>query len=253
MENWLSISCAGGLQRNAFLGVDPGEGMRRLARSTWPTGMRHRDANEVAPAAQIPQGWAMSFTAGEIADKQAEWTASWHRIDEDPRGLEGVWVFIHGNHRRNYNLWHEEDCARRDDQGFEYVYRAKRAIDAYNQQRNDFIERIDQLLFEQLKPDPSAAPVNSETPGMIIDRLSILALKVYHMLEQAERSDVSEVHRTKCQEKVQLLRQQRSDLTAILDQFLQEIQTGKRAYRVYFQFKMYNDPDLNPELYGKSS
>lgn len=195
----------------------------------------------------------MSITAREIADKQAEWTANWHRIDEDPPGLEGVWVFIHGNHRRNYDLWHQEDCARRDDQGFEYVVRAKRAIDAYNQQRNDFIERTDQWLFEQLKPDVTSAPINSETPGMIMDRLSILALKGYHMMEQAERTDVSDAHRAACQDKLAVLRQQRSDLTAILDQFLQEIKQGRRAYRVYFQFKMYNDPSLNPQLYGKSS
>lgn len=195
----------------------------------------------------------MSFTAREIADKQAEWTSAWHRIDEDPLGLEGVWVFVHGNHRRNFNLWHEEDGARRDDQGYEYVVRAKRAIDAYNQQRNDFIERMDQWLFEQLKPDVASAPIHSETPGMIVDRLSILALKVYHMMEQAERTDVSPAHRATCQKKLTVLRQQRSDLTAILDQFLQEIKQGRRAYRVYFQFKMYNDPSLNPQLYGKSS
>lgn len=202
---------------------------------------------------RLPKGGGMKITASEIADMQAEWTAKWHEVDKDPSGLDGLWVFIHGNHRRNYNLWHEEDCARRDDQGFEYVYRAKRAIDAYNQQRNDFIERMDQFLFEQLKPDVANAPVNSETPGMIIDRLSIMALKVYHMVEQTERSDVSDEHRAKCEQKLGVLRQQRADLAAILEQFLREIQEGKRAYRVYFQFKMYNDPSLNPQLYGTSS
>ena len=193
----------------------------------------------------------MKITASEIADKQAQWTADWHKEDKDPEGLDGVWTFIHGNHRRNYNLWHEEDCARRDDMGFEYVYRAKRAIDAYNQQRNDFIERIDQYLFEALKPNVESAPINSETPGMIMDRLSIMALKLYHMIEQTERADATEEHLKKCEEKVAVLRQQRSDLQNILEQLLEEIQAGKRAYRVYFQFKMYNDPSLNPQLYGK--
>jgi len=193
----------------------------------------------------------MKITASEIADKQVQWTADWHKVDEDPKDLEGVWTFIHGNHRRNYNLWHQEDCARRDDMGFEYVYHAKRAIDAYNQQRNDFIERIDQFLFQALKPDVENAPINSETPGMIMDRLSIMALKLYHMIEQTERDDVSEEHLKKCEEKVAVLRQQRSDLQNILDQFLKEIEEGKRAYRVYFQFKMYNDPSLNPQLYEK--
>lgn len=195
----------------------------------------------------------MKITAAEIADKQTEWTAAWHRVDEDPTGLEGVWVFVHGNHRRNYNLWHEEDCARRDDQGFEYVYRAKRAIDAYNQQRNDFIERIDQYLFERLKPNVAQAPIHSETPGMIMDRLSIMALKIFHMVEQIERADASDEHRAKCEQKLAVLRQQREDLTVILDQFLGAIREGTRAYRVYFQFKMYNDPNLNPQLYGKQS
>ena len=193
----------------------------------------------------------MKITAREIAEKQVKWTADWHQIDKDPADLEGVWTFIHGNHRRNYNLWHEEDCARRDDMGFEYVYRAKRAIDAYNQQRNDFIERIDQYLFEELKPDVQHAPINSETPGMIMDRLSIMALKLYHMIEQTQRSDATEAHLKKCQEKVEVLRQQRTDLEKILEVLLQEIREGKRAYRVYFQFKMYNDPSLNPQLYGK--
>jgi len=195
----------------------------------------------------------MNIKASEIAATQAKWTSDWHQIDQDPIGLSGVWTFIHGNHRRNFNLWHEEDCARRDDMGFEYVYRAKRAIDAYNQQRNDFIERIDQYLFESLKPNTDHAPINSETPGMIMDRLSIMALKVYHMIEQTERKDVSEDHIQKCMEKVSVLQQQRKDLESILEQFLEEIASGKRAYRVYFQFKMYNDPSLNPQLYSKKS
>lgn len=189
--------------------------------------------------------------AQDIADKQVEWTADWHQVDKDPSGLEGVWTFIHGNHRRNYNLWHQEDCARREDMGFEYVYHAKRAIDAYNQQRNDFIERIDQALFEELKPNVEGAPINSETPGMIMDRLSIMALKVFHMIEQTEREDATPEHIEKCNEKVRVLNQQRSDLTAILAELLEEVKAGTRAYRVYFQFKMYNDPSLNPELYNK--
>ena len=178
------------------------------------------------------------INAQEIADAQKRWTKQWHIEDKDPAGLEGIWEFIHGNHRRNFNLWHQEDRARREDMGFEYVYHAKRAIDAYNQQRNDFIERIDETLFELLKPAADHAPVNSETPGMIMDRLSIMALKIYHMAEQTEREDVSEEHRDKCREKVAVLETQRNDLTRILDEFLKEIAEGKRAYRVYFQFKI---------------
>jgi hypothetical protein len=189
----------------------------------------------------------------EIADTQARWTQEWHIRDEDPVGLEGIWIFILGNHRCNFNLWHEEDCARREDMGFEYVYRAKRAIDGYNQRRNDFIERIDEQLFESLKPAVDTAPIHSETPGMIIDRLSIMALKHYHMVEQTQRAEVGEDHREQCRNKVSVIEKQREDLTRILGALLEEIRAGKRAYRVYFQFKMYNDPTTNPQLYKRES
>ncbi len=193
----------------------------------------------------------MIIQAEEIANRQAEWTADWHKVNEDPTDCADVWEFILGNHRRNFDLWHEEDKARRDDMGFEYVYNAKRAIDSYNQQRNDFIEKIDKFLIQALKPDFENAPVNSETPGMIIDRLSIMALKVFHMAEQTERSDVDAGHIEKCRKKLETLQVQRGDLTQILAEFLTEIQAGKRAFKVYFQFKMYNDASLNPQLYAK--
>lgn len=191
--------------------------------------------------------------ASEIAATQVKWTEEWHQNDVDPKGLDGIWVFIHGNHRRNFDLWHQEDKARRDDMGFEYVYDAKRAIDNYNQERNDFIERIDETLVKMLKPRVDSAPINSETPGMIIDRLSIMALKHYHLLEQTERKDVDQKHIEQCQMKVDVIQSQRADLTKILWEFLMEIADGKRAFKVYFQFKMYNDPRLNPELYGNES
>jgi hypothetical protein len=192
----------------------------------------------------------MEMDAFEVAGRQADWTAAWHVRNEDPVGLEGLMVYVLGNHRCNFDLWHEEDRARREDMGFEYVYRAKRAIDALNQKRNDFIERMDQLLFERLRPDVATAPLNSETPGMIMDRLSILALKVFHMEEQTRRMDASESHLANCMRKVGVLVQQRKDLTAVLQALLDEIRNGKRAYKVYFQFKMYNDPATNPQLYG---
>lgn len=191
-----------------------------------------------------------NMEAQYIAKAQAKWTADWHSVDEDPENLKGIWIFIHANHRQNFNLWHEEDKARRDDKGFEYIANAKRAIDSYNQKRNDFIERIDEFLFEELKPATKETPLNSETPGMIIDRLSIMALKHFHMLEQTERDDVSEEHIESCRKNASVLETQRSDLTRMLAEFMEEIKSGKRTYKVYFQFKMYNDPNLNPALYS---
>jgi len=160
--------------------------------------------------------------------------------------------FVEKNHGFNYQLWLAEDRARRDDKGHEFVYQAKREIDHFNQQRNNFMETIDAWFFEQLHPPlPSLCPVHSETPGMMIDRLSILALKTYHMALQVNRSEVSDTHRETCQQKLQILVQQRQQLQFCLDELLQEVHNKTRTFRVYHQFKMYNDPTLNPELYGK--
>ena len=98
---------------------------------------------------------------------------------------------------------------------------------------------------------PSVCKVNSETPGMMIDRLSILALKIYHMALQVNRSDVDETHRQTCTRKLKTLEEQRQQLTICLDNLLHDIQDKVRTFRVYHQFKMYNDPTLNPELYLK--
>ncbi|MBL7481480.1 DUF4254 domain-containing protein [Legionella bononiensis] len=158
---------------------------------------------------------------------------------------------VEENHAFNYQLWHAEDRARRDDMGFEFVYQAKREIDACNQLRNNRMEAMDEWLFHLLQPaNPTQCPVNSESPGMIIDRLSILALKSYHMALQTERSDVSEEHRTTCTQKLAIIHNQLEQLSLCLGQLLNEVQAKKRTFRIYHQFKMYNDPTLNPELYS---
>ncbi|GGI87188.1 DUF4254 domain-containing protein [Legionella impletisoli] len=154
------------------------------------------------------------------------------------------------NHSFNYQLWHAEDRARREDMGFEYVYHAKREIDYCNQQRNNRMESMDNWLFSTLKPASHLdCPVNSETPGMMIDRLSILALKAYHMKQQTERKDVDETHRQTCLQKLLVIEEQQAQLQACLVKLLDEIKDKTRTFRVYHQFKMYNDPNLNPELY----
>lgn len=157
---------------------------------------------------------------------------------------------VEENHAFNYQLWHAEDRARRDDMGFEFVYQAKREIDHYNQQRNNCMEEMDLWLFVQLQPaQPEVCPVNSETPGMMIDRLSIMALKIYHMQLQTKREEVTDTHRQTCLNKLQILHAQQEQLQQCLQHLLQEIKTQQRTFRLYQQFKMYNDPSLNPELY----
>ena len=157
---------------------------------------------------------------------------------------------VEENHAFNFQLWHAEDKARRDDMGFEYVYKAKREIDHFNQQRNNRMEAIDEWLFTLLQPAmPTQCPVNSESPGMIIDRLSILSLKSYHMALQTDRQNASEEHRHSCSLKLATIHQQLDQLTVCLRQLLDEVQQKTRTFRVYHQFKMYNDPTLNPELY----
>lgn len=157
---------------------------------------------------------------------------------------------VEENHAFNYQLWHAEDRARRDDMGFEFVYHAKREIDHCNQQRNNRMEAMDEWLFRTLKPaQHTTCSVHSETPGMMIDRLSILTLKAYHMALQVERVDVDTDHQQRCLTKLHTLNEQKKQLENCLHELLHDVKNQTRTFRVYHQFKMYNDPTLNPELY----
>ena len=191
----------------------------------------------------------MKYDPAKITSLQTRLTALWHEI-EPCAGSEGFDHLVQQNHYFNFMLWHEEDIARRDDLGSERVHQAKRAIDHYNQQRNNFIEEMDKVLVAELQPAESGCPRNSETPGMIIDRLSILALKEFHMCEETERADASEDHRENCRAKLARIVLQRGDLTQSLGELLDDVAAGRRTFGVYYQFKMYNDPALNPQLYG---
>lgn len=164
----------------------------------------------------------------------------------------GLWQFIELNHRYNNLLWDEEDLARRREVADAEIAANKRAIDGYNQKRNDAIERIDEILLSALPPaTPSATcRLNSETAGSMIDRLSIVALKIFHMGLQTQRSDASAEHIASCQAKLERLREQRDDLACCLRELLEDFAAGRRYYKVYRQFKMYNDATLNPFLYG---
>lgn len=185
----------------------------------------------------------------QISALHRDCIVSWKK-DRQTQNQDAFLTLVEENHAFNYQLWHAEDRARRDDMGYEYVYHAKREIDHCNQQRNNRMEYMDEWLFRTLNPAPaSTCVVHSETPGMMIDRLSILALKAYHMDIQTSRKDVNEAHRNQCQEKLHTIEQQQHQLQQCLHELLEEIANQTRTFRVYHQFKMYNDPKLNPELY----
>lgn len=166
---------------------------------------------------------------------------------------EGVfWEFVKTNHYFNLSLWDEEDLARRKDVADAEIAANKRAIDGYNQKRNDAIERLDEILLSELSA-VEALPncrLNSETAGSMIDRLSILSLKIYHMRLQTERTDADSAHIEACAARVARLSEQRTDLAGCLDALLQACREGREKFKVYRQFKMYNDPTMNPYLYG---
>lgn len=191
------------------------------------------------------------FDASQITHLHKECILKWKASLPLPK-QQDFYQLVEENHAFNYQLWHAEDRARREDMGFEFVYQAKREIDTCNQARNNRMEAMDEWVFHALNPAPfTQCPVHSESPGMMIDRLSILALKAYHMELQSKREEADENHRHSCAQKLAVIEQQKEQLAHCLQTFLNEVQQHKRTFRVYHQFKMYNDPALNPELYGK--
>jgi Protein of unknown function (DUF4254) len=187
-----------------------------------------------------------------VTRAQFDWTRRWHDAPTPPKTV-APWPAVEANHRMNFDLWHAEDSARRDDLGAAGVRDAKRTIDRCNQARNDAVERLDVWLLGQLPPMPASAPLHSETPGMIVDRLSIMTLKIYHMKIEANRETAGSAQREKCAQKCALLEEQHADLADCLKNFLAELRAGTRRFKLYRQFKMYNDVRLNPQLYQKSA
>lgn len=148
--------------------------------------------------------------------------------------------------------WHLEDSIRKPDIDPEKALTLKRRIDKSNQDRTDLVERIDRYFwgkYKAIKVLPDAV-INTESPAWAIDRLSILILKIWHMRSEAERQDAMPEHRTQCNQKLEVLQEQCRDLSAAIDQLLEDIEAGRRYMKVYKQMKMYNDPSLNPVLYA---
>jgi len=151
--------------------------------------------------------------------------------------------------------WHLEDIIRKPDIDPVFALQLKRRIDASNEERTNIVEYIDSFFLQKYKDVKvrEDATFNTESPAWAMDRLSILALKIYHMRLEAEREDATEEHQLSCGKKLDILLQQQADLSTAIDELLQEIEQGKKYMKVYKQMKMYNNPLLNPVLYGKKN
>ena len=188
----------------------------------------------------------------EITQLQIECVAKWH---DDPiaNPYDGFKHLVCRQHEFNYRLWHEEDVARSPEANDERIAGVKRSIDKLNQQRNDMIEKIDDaitvLLAEAGVGDTSALPINTETAGSAIDRLSIMALRLYHYAEQRDRTDADDDHRAKVGARVELCQVQHADLSHSLQTLIDDLFAARMQHKTYRQMKMYNDPSLNPEIY----
>jgi hypothetical protein len=188
-----------------------------------------------------------------ICDLHESTVARWHTHEID-NPFEGFLRVVCLQHQQNFRLWHQEDIARSPDVTNADLATVKRAIDWLNQQRNDLIERLDDGLIEELRAERvepwQGARLNTETPGSVIDRLSILALRLYHMEEQACRSDASDAHVSKAKARLEILHEQYRDLSGSLRELVDDLFAGRKRLVVYRQFKMYNDPTMNPYLYA---
>lgn len=192
--------------------------------------------------------------AQQVVELQAHYTSEWHINPSAEAPQEPLAKLIVEQHRQNFDLWHEEDKAREPAVSDADIAQVKRNIDGLNQRRNDMITEIDIRLAEHelAQHQNDQLPWNSETLGSIIDRLSISSLKVFHMAEQTERDDATPQHIESCQFKLARLQQQTQDLAQALQVFISDIVAGNKQNKLYRQFKMYNDPALNPRIYAKN-
>jgi len=198
------------------------------------------------------------ISASHILGLYDTWTQQWHTalpVASSGPALEATLeAALEALHRANFELWHQEDNARVPHAGDAAIAQVKRNIDSINQRRNDQVECCDVLLLQELasqqRPNP-LAELHSETPGMMLDRLSILTLKRYHTLEEIDRPNAPAGHGMRNRERLAILDHQRSDLATCLDQLWAALLQGERRFTLYRQLKMYNDPTLNPALYSQ--
>jgi hypothetical protein len=207
-------------------------------------------------------------SAEAIVALHDERTRGWHEQDvardeppsapPDPEQLsEAAWLAaVTRQHRANFDLWHIEDEARAPNVTDASLAAVKRCIDRTNQLRNDLTEELDRFLMGWLDrrrlPNPSA-PLNSESPGLIVDRLSVLALKIYHTREEIRRPGAPTGHLDRNRNRLAILEEQRADLARCLDALWCETLAGARRFKIYRQLKMYNDPALNPAVYARKA
>ncbi len=188
----------------------------------------------------------------EITALHRQMVNRWHQQDVD-NPYEGFLAIVCRQMSYNFLLWHEEDVARSRDVSDARIAQVKRAIDQYNQQRNDWIEKLDDWITERLAELPIVpaddAPQNTETLGSTIDRLSILALRIYHLEEQRDRADATAEHRASVSHKLAMALLQLDDLSRAAQELADDLFAGRKRHKTYRALKMYNDPTLNPYLY----
>jgi hypothetical protein len=229
------------------------------------------DRSTIVPAAAIAmprEGRLRMLSAQEIVALHDEMTRQWHNLRDtesasalpdtaSEQKADAEWLsLVARQHRANFDLWHIEDEARTPGATDAELAEVKRRIDKTNQLRNDLVEELDRTLLSWLAERglPNAeAPVHSETAGLIIDRLSILALKIFHTREEADRPEAPPGHAERNRERLTILEEQRHDLANCLDALWLETLQGTRRFKLYRQLKMYNDPLLNPSIYGKTA
>jgi Protein of unknown function (DUF4254) len=208
---------------------------------------------------QTPTPLLSLLSAESVLALHDRLTALWHGQEPAPgdagKIVDSITDAVAEQHRVNFELWHLEDQARAPRATEREITAIKRTIDSTNQRRNDLMERCDSELLAALDSEGlplPAAELHSESPGLILDRLSILALKIFHTQEEIARPNAPEGHAERNRERLQLLETQRSDLAGCLDSLWRAVLKGERRFKLYRQLKMYNDPSLNPVLYRQT-